>query len=390
MRRTWLLLFLFVPGAFAPADASCLGKDFGQITETGYFYVRFPAGAATDSTSIVGRFWTPGQRTTANEGTCPEANWLIGCSGCSPGAPGPVYYLDGDLSLACTVGCPSGQLATLVETRSTDGANAWFALGRVDETPTGSFDFDYSRVQRDLDLVEIPRPEVLAVGTGPLFPVTIRFRDPADGFYGLSGVAASGTITAFLLYEDATPSASRLASAWPQVNRFPYTGGATQVVHYATCPVGGNATHLAAALEFGNGEVVTTYVSRSVLVLCDTAVGGAAGRIPKDGANGLRVSKELTGEITLRWGPSCVTSDLDYAVYEGTIGDYANRAPKTCTNGGALTRTFFPAGTSSYYLVVPQNTIDSKEGSYGRGSSGAERAPAAGACRTQAIALCPE
>lgn len=389
MRRLPLLLALVT--AVLPAGAACFDKTFGQLThDLGYFYVRFPAAAATDATSVVGRFWTPGQRSTASEGTCTESSWLVSCPGCSPGAPGEVYYLDGDLGAACALGCPSAELVTLVETKSVDGTNAWFAAARVTENPSRFYDFDYARVLRDLDLVEIPRPEVLSSGSGPLFPVTIRFRDPADGFFGLSGVPASGTITAFLLYEDATPPSSRLASAWPQVNRFPYTGGVTQGTHWATCPPAGVGTTLAAALEFGNGEVATTYVSRSVFVECDPAVGGAAGRIPEDPANGLRLTKETNDEITLRWGPSCVTSDQDYAIYEGTIGDFANRVPNTCTTAGALSRRFVPLSGSVYYLVVPQNTADDREGSYGRRSDGSERPPSGSACSPQAIATCPE
>src|SRR6185295_1595636 len=46
-----------------------------------------------------------------------------------------------------------------------------------------------------------------------------------------------------------------------------------------------------------------------------------SGRIPESGAGSVLVTKSASN-ITLAWGPSCNASDTDYAVYEGTIGQY--------------------------------------------------------------------
>ena len=114
----------------------------------------------------------------------------------------------------------------------------------------------------------------------------------------------------------------------------------------------------------------------------------ASGRVP-DGSTGspLRVTRSGGANITLTWGASCLATDTDYTIYEGTIGSYYSHAARFCSTGGATTRTFVPASGSRYYLVVPHNAA--REGSYGTNSSGAERPPAAVACMPQAIGSCP-
>jgi len=115
----------------------------------------------------------------------------------------------------------------------------------------------------------------------------------------------------------------------------------------------------------------------------------------------LEVNRNLvTGDLTLTWGPSCLTSDTDYEIYEGDLGTfttqffYSHRAKAgLCSTGGALAATFpDPAAASSfYYLAVPRNAL--REGSYGlsrpAGACGAERPPGAVQCLPQEIAVCP-
>jgi hypothetical protein len=116
----------------------------------------------------------------------------------------------------------------------------------------------------------------------------------------------------------------------------------------------------------------------------------AAGSVP-DGAEvpgtSLRVEKTTADEIALTWGESCVPSDIDYAIYAGTLGSFTSHGPVLCSTGGATTLTFAPLGGSRYYLVVPTNGAE--EGSYGTDSSGAERPQVAGACLDQVAAACP-
>ncbi len=94
------------------------------------------------------------------------------------------------------------------------------------------------------------------------------------------------------------------------------------------------------------------------------------------------------GNLTLTWGSSCSTTDTDYEVYEGTLGDYYSHTQKFCSTGGAVTSTFPQTGESTYYLIVPRNAA--REGSYGRASDGSERPQGGTACVPQAIvAACP-
>jgi len=116
---------------------------------------------------------------------------------------------------------------------------------------------------------------------------------------------------------------------------------------------------------------------------------GGAGRVP-DGAvipgTALRLSLEGTGQVTLTWGESCQIGDDDYAIYEGDLGLFTSHVPRACSTSGATSSTITPAGSSSYYLVVPRNA--DAEGSYGADSTGAERPPGASVCFAQSIAAC--
>ena len=114
-----------------------------------------------------------------------------------------------------------------------------------------------------------------------------------------------------------------------------------------------------------------------------------AGSVP-DGATipgpPLTVAPAAGGSVTIDWSASCVTTDTDYAVYEGDLtGDFSNHAPLVCSTGGALTLTVPPTTGSRYYLVVPHN--GSVEGSYGTASPGGARGPSPSACLPQRTGL---
>jgi hypothetical protein len=121
------------------------------------------------------------------------------------------------------------------------------------------------------------------------------------------------------------------------------------------------------------------------------AVTTSAGSVP-DGAaveeSPLTLEKAASGEITLTWSPSCLSTATDYEVYEGAIGDFTSHAPRTCSTGGATTITLAPADGSAYYLVVPR-TAD-REGSYGADSLGAERPQGTPACLPRHLGPCGE
>jgi hypothetical protein len=105
-------------------------------------------------------------------------------------------------------------------------------------------------------------------------------------------------------------------------------------------------------------------------------------------ANLLTMTKGAGGNVTLDWYPSCSTDDIDYGVYEGTIGDWYSHEPvlDNCMTGGT-SATFVAGGGDRYYLVVPTN--GPIEGSYGVDGASAERPVGINPCTTQQLGTCP-
>ena len=86
------------------------------------------------------------------------------------------------------------------------------------------------------------------------------------------------------------------------------------------------------------------------------------------------------------WAASCGAGDLDYEIYEGSIGDFTGHVAVECSTGGATTMTISPVGGNTYYLVVPNNGY--LEGSYGQNNFGDERAQGGSACFPRSIGAC--
>lgn len=94
------------------------------------------------------------------------------------------------------------------------------------------------------------------------------------------------------------------------------------------------------------------------------------------------------GSVSLAWSPPCNaagTPDQDFAVYQGTIGDFGSYDTVTCSTGRATSYLAPDDGQSRFYLVVPRTSA--AEGSYGASSFG-ERSPAASACKPQDVGAC--
>jgi hypothetical protein len=94
------------------------------------------------------------------------------------------------------------------------------------------------------------------------------------------------------------------------------------------------------------------------------------------------------GSVVLTWDLPCndaTVPNQDYAVYQGTTGDWTDLTSLTCTTGRRTTWLIENPTADSFWLVVPQNSAN--EGSYGQSSMG-ERPPALSACKPQAIASC--
>ena len=101
----------------------------------------------------------------------------------------------------------------------------------------------------------------------------------------------------------------------------------------------------------------------------------------------LIVGRSGAFEIVLSWNLSCAEDDLDYAVYEGSIGDFAGHAPRLCSTSGTPSATLIPAFDDAFFLIVPSNGF--REGSYGMDGSGSERPSSGGSCLPQSVESCP-
>ena len=92
--------------------------------------------------------------------------------------------------------------------------------------------------------------------------------------------------------------------------------------------------------------------------------------------------------VALSWEPGCVASTQDYAIYAGSLGDFATHSPAVCSTGGAFDQLLHDVQNGSYYLVVPHDT--EHEGDYGTDSSGTQRPAAWNPCEPRALASsCP-
>jgi hypothetical protein len=101
----------------------------------------------------------------------------------------------------------------------------------------------------------------------------------------------------------------------------------------------------------------------------------------------LLVTLAAGGDFLLDFSFSCVATDGDYQVYQGTLDDFTSYAPLTCSTGGNT--QFVVPGTpeSVFYLVVPRKIT--QEGGYGENSAGVPRPPSADACLPQGTTGCP-
>ena len=147
------------------------------------------------------------------------------------------------------------------------------------------------------------------------------------------------------------------------------------------------APHFAVDLvQFENGEEVGG-VGYEIRV---TPTSAGAGQVPNGASNpGVPLQVDKTAAtVELTWGASCQTTDRDYAVYEGQLGDFTSHVPAACSTDGNTAASLEMPDGSRYYLIVP--TDGAADGSYGFDSTGAERPGSNAACRLSIPATCPQ
>jgi len=140
----------------------------------------------------------------------------------------------------------------------------------------------------------------------------------------------------------------------------------------------------------GRGQIDTVgidemFVASSLSTgYCGEAASGASG----DPGGALILSGVAGGALRLDWGPSCVGTDDDYAVYEGPIGNFTAHVPLVCSTGGTTTAMITPSAGNTYYLIVP--TQGYHEGRHGMSSSGVEMQAGPTRCYPPAVSTgCP-
>jgi len=149
-----------------------------------------------------------------------------------------------------------------------------------------------------------------------------------------------------------------------------------QVVRDAAADQGIGRTDLRFALDAG-GELLITTKQDGFIRRLVASTGAGPGRAPTT----MRVERLPAGDLELRWNAPACSGAADFAVFEGSIGNWTSHQSVICTDtAGDLRETLPPAAGNRYYLVVP---IDAQsEGSFGVDSSGAERfRPATAGCR---------
>jgi hypothetical protein len=114
------------------------------------------------------------------------------------------------------------------------------------------------------------------------------------------------------------------------------------------------------ALPAGLSWRVDYFADSVKLVVLSVPVGRVPGDLPTE--TPLRVAKSGSS-LALTWSGTCVGTDIDFGVYEGSLGAFTSHVPVQCTTGGATSTTFTPAAGNRYYLVVATNGFE--DGSYG-------------------------
>lgn len=125
----------------------------------------------------------------------------------------------------------------------------------------------------------------------------------------------------------------------------------------------------------------------SAYIYAEAIVSSGPGRLPESSL--LLDKTAIVGELRLDWGATCTGAAVDYAIFEGTLGNWYDHTQVDCSDDGAdRSETLVSAAGDRYYLVVPHAA--GEEGSYGLDGAGLERPVGAVSCEpVQVIEVCP-
>ncbi|MBZ5641080.1 MAG: hypothetical protein LAO51_20260 [Acidobacteriia bacterium] len=268
--------------ATSPVSANCNpGKTMGQLSDVTPPQITHLAGvgASTAFPDVIGRFWQAGARASANEGTYDASQWLRDAS--------PIghsdFIMNGFLGDENVVGCPTGDLITVVQSPATNGRGAYFVVARVTEQLVSSMTFDYTQASSDgFNMKPLSQPRIANAqksGTGLTMDVTLPDASPL--FYGVSGALPSGTITGVRLMRAAGQNGREpgpAAALWTYTNKKTTGAGGGAVAGVTLDCAGNQDVYLAAQLEFDGGAVLSDYVGEPTRVNCNSGQAVAPGK----------------------------------------------------------------------------------------------------------------
>jgi len=283
MNRRTLTVFgivgaLALAGFVTDASAGCNPPKAFTLgfAPAGDYKLTFPADADTTigGAALKGRFWQAGARAAASEaGSCPEATYLTALSGTEL----TIFGLSGGDILGTgpcdNAGCVAGTQVILVQTISTDGSKAYYAVGKVTENADG---FDYSRGGTDWQVVEVPRPRVTQSSrAGSTVTLNLSFDAPLGAHGEADAFSRSSILTGYQVVRfEGAADPGRATAAWTNLGAvIPVTeGGATLGGLGAVCGGTTNDVFIAMRPVYDGGQFSGDYVGASTRIECDPAV----------------------------------------------------------------------------------------------------------------------
>jgi len=258
------------------AEAVCPGYIMGQV----YYSPAYDAftilgdDATTNLSNMTGRFWRPGDRAAANEGTFTIPGWFTQRSDRANNS----WQFNINTGDGGVVGCSPDDYIVLVQAQTTDGKSHKIVVGRQ----TAHFEdatvwnFTSWRGFTDMPAVEVANPGVTLVNkAGSVVTYNLTFPNLTQAFQGYSG--APNAITGYQLVRSAAagvPSGvdvGRSPAAWTAVGSPVAPGGSlTNQTFDCSTLAAGQDLFLAVRVVYDNGQVLGDYVGKSTQVKCNS------------------------------------------------------------------------------------------------------------------------
>ena len=273
------------------ANATCPSPQaFASASDAGLVPVVFGPGMSTDPSVVIGRFWDANNFNNINNGPggslCPASVWLSNWN-----APDPALYIVGFMgATASATPCDNVGLCLAntsmmltIETKSLDGLNASFTVGRVKNSfeiqdPVSSTDYDFARTPGQMVMVPVPRPR--STRTAPN-TFTVAYDTTSPGIHLQDGFTAPDSLVSYKLVTANSPTdPGRSPSAWatlPALRTDANTGSTVTlpgvVVDCANQPTVPHWIAVQALFQGGSaGPQAGSYIGAATQINCDPTI----------------------------------------------------------------------------------------------------------------------